>query len=123
MVTDADLGLVGVPLEVTESVNSNILVRCAGPLELVCPLDLLSENMAANNTENLGTELAVLIVTSVEEEPDTTLGIIHLPLHGSNEHSESSSEMMTDTNSGVVVANNMQKDWTCHLPLDHPISF
>jgi len=80
VVTDADLDLVEAPLEATESVNSNVLARCAGPLELVRPLNLLAENMAVTNTENLRAGLAVLVATFVEEEADATLGIIHLSL-------------------------------------------
>ena len=58
--------------------------------------------------------VSVLVVTFVEEEPDATLGIItHLPPRSSNRHSESSSEMTTHMNVGVVVSDNAQKGWTC----------
>ena len=119
VVTDGDLDLVEAPLKATKSVNSNVLARCASALELVRPLNLLAENMAVTNTENLGACVAALVATFVEEEPDATLGIIiHLPPRGSNGHSESSSEMTTNMDVGVVVAVNAQKGWTCRLPRD-----
>ena len=113
MVTDADLDLIEAPLEATESVKSNVLARCAGPLELVRPLNLLTENMAVTNTENLRAGLAALVATFMEEA-DATLGIIHLPLRGSNVHSESSSEMTTDMDGGIIVADNAQKGYVEH---------
>ena len=72
--------------------------------------------MTVTNTENLGAGVAAHVATFVEEEPDTTLGIIHLTLRGSNGHSESSSEMTTDMDGGVVVADDAQKGWTYRLP-------
>jgi hypothetical protein len=51
----------------------------------------------------------VLVATFVEEEADATLGIIHLPLRGSNGYSKSSSEMTTEMDGGVFLADNGQK--------------
>jgi len=116
--TDEDLDLVETSLESTESVDSHVLARCTGPLELVHFLSLLAENMVATNTENLGAGHAVLVATFVEEEADATLGIIHLPLRGSNRHSKNSSEMTTDMDCGVLPADNGQKGWTYRLPRD-----
>jgi hypothetical protein len=109
VVTDADLDLIEAPQEATESINSNVLAKCTGPLELIHPLNLLAENVAVTNTENLRAGLAMLVATFMEEEADATLGIIHLPLRGSDVHSESSSEMTTDMDGGVIVADNTQK--------------
>ena len=74
--------------------------------------------MAVTNTENLGAGVAALVANFVEEEPDATLDIIDLTLRSSNRHSESSSEMTTDMDGGIVVADNTQKSWTYRLPRD-----
>ena len=50
-----------------------------------------------------------LVATFVKEEADATLGITHLPLRGSNGYSKSSSEMTTEMDGGVFLADNGQK--------------
>lgn len=104
--TDGDLDIVEAYLEAAESVKSNELARRAGALKLVRPLNLLAEDMPVAHTENLGAEGAVLVAIFVEEEPDATLGIFRLHLRSSNGHSESSSEMPTDVDGGVLVTDN-----------------
>ena len=120
MLADADLDLVEVPLEAKECVNSNVLARRAGLLELVRPLTLLAENMVVTDAETLGAGHAILVATFVEEEPDATLGNIHFPLFGRNGHSEGGSKVTTDMDGGVVVADNPQKGWIGRLPQDRP---
>ena len=67
MLADADLDFVEALLEAKESINSNALVRRAGPLELVRSLTLLAENVAVTNAENLGARHSMLVATFVEE--------------------------------------------------------
>jgi len=101
-----------------QSVNSNVLLRCAGPLEFVVDVGVLAENVAVADTQNLIAGVAVLVFSFVEVESEATLSIILLPLLGGKGHVESTSENTTDMGSRIVVAHNTHKGWTCQLRRD-----
>ena len=80
VVTNQGLDVVEALLETTQSVNSNVLLRCAGLLEFVVDVGVLPENVAVADTRDLIAGVAALVFTFVEEESEATLSILGLPL-------------------------------------------
>lgn len=81
--------------------------------------------MAVADTENPVTKFAALGLIFVEEEPDTPLGIIVLPLLGADGHAERGGQEPSNLGGGVGVEGDMQNGWACEclhralVPLYH----
>ena len=100
--TDDDLDVIQIPLECTESADSNLLGTCASVFELVHLISRLAEDMMVTDIENPCAGVAILVTTLVKTEAEGALGIIHLHLRSSKGNPESSSQMTDDVDGRVV---------------------
>jgi len=70
MTTDSELDIVEEPTEPTEAVQSDVLRRCTGSLELlldVVGLGCLEKNVVASDNQNPVADVALLVAAFVEE--------------------------------------------------------
>jgi len=102
--TEDDLDVVQIPLEGTESADSNVLGTCASTFELVHLINRLAEDMMVTDTKSPCGGVSMLVTIHVETEAEGALGIIHLHLRGSKGNPESSSQMMVDVDGRVIGA-------------------
>jgi hypothetical protein len=119
MTSDSVLDIVEESLEPTEAVQSDVLRRRTGSLELVLDvvsLGRLEKNVVASDSQNPVADVALLIAAFVEEEANAALCIRHFG--GGNGDSEGSSEGTTNVHGSVVVADGTQKWWTDRVPKD-----
>ncbi len=69
MTTDSELDIVEEPTETTEAVQSDVLRRCTGSLELlldVVGLGCLEKNVVASDSQNPVADVALLVAAFVE---------------------------------------------------------
>ena len=67
--TDDELGVVQIPLEGTESADSNVLGTCASAFEIVHLINRLAEDMMVTDTEDSCTGLPCLSQFSWKQKP------------------------------------------------------
>lgn len=109
-VTDAGLDLVDTALETMASVDTNELTRCASTLELVVVGGLLAKHVAVADAKNPGARFVALGLVFVDEECDTPLNIIVLPLLGGGDgHADDGGEEASNVVGGIGVEGGTQK--------------